>query len=178
MYWLIIHVLAILNVCSCTNCLVCLQNKSHLLSDTGDRDLFLHRYVCIMNQPIFLSQFPVVRSSGWEKAWFWHFPFQSSFDSSVGRAVDCSGIWSSIGRWLESGLKDIFYIFLLNYVSSSPLFLSISLTVLLFSLADSSTTPVSTSTSTRLTMNGPLPSECVPFIATLLSTCWSTCYQS
>ena len=30
----------------------------------------------------------------------------SSFDSSVGRAVDCSGIKLSIGRWFESGSKD------------------------------------------------------------------------
>ena len=36
--------------------------------------------------------------------------FQSSFDSSVGRAVDCSRIHRqiSIGRWFKSGSKDFF----------------------------------------------------------------------
>ena len=35
-----------------------------------------------------------------------------SFDSSVGRAVDCSGTKLSIGRWFESGSKDkIFFSF-------------------------------------------------------------------
>ena len=34
-----------------------------------------------------------------------------SFDSSVGRAVDCSGTKLSIGRWFESGSKDNFFFF-------------------------------------------------------------------
>ena len=34
-----------------------------------------------------------------------------STDSSVGRAVDCRGIWSSIGRWFESGSVDFFFFF-------------------------------------------------------------------
>ena len=36
--------------------------------------------------------------------------FPEAFDSSVGRAVDCSGLWTSIGRWFESGSKDFFFI--------------------------------------------------------------------
>ena len=34
-----------------------------------------------------------------------------SFDSSVGRAVDCSGVLKSIGRWFESGSKDKIFFF-------------------------------------------------------------------
>ena len=42
------------------------------------------------------------------------FSFQSSFDSSAGRAVDCSGILKSIGRWFESGSKETEFFFLLS----------------------------------------------------------------
>ena len=35
-----------------------------------------------------------------------------STDSSVGRAVDCSGEKLSIGRWFESGSVDFFFLFL------------------------------------------------------------------
>ena len=38
------------------------------------------------------------------------YTLHGSFDSSVGRAVDCSGILISIGRWFESGSKDFFMI--------------------------------------------------------------------
>ena len=33
----------------------------------------------------------------------------ASFDSSVGRAVDCRGVKLSIGRWFKSGSKDFFF---------------------------------------------------------------------
>ena len=36
---------------------------------------------------------------------------QSPTDSSVGRAVDCRGVWKSIGRWFESGSVDSFLLF-------------------------------------------------------------------
>ena len=38
-----------------------------------------------------------------------HSSGSSSFDSSVGRAEDCRELKSSLGRWFESGSKDIFY---------------------------------------------------------------------
>ena len=45
------------------------------------------------------------------------------FDSSVGRAVDCSSVELSIGRWFKSGSKELFIVFSLGILFSESEFL-------------------------------------------------------
>ena len=46
-----------------------------------------------------------------------------ALDSSVGRAVDCSSVELSIGRWFKSGSKELFIVFSLDILFSESEFL-------------------------------------------------------